>query len=218
MEKVRYEVPIDDFLYREFNKDKSINSFFKASRVGKCMQLIDEYYLEVRGEISKDGWKDYYLSKINRENLVQASNFIKEKYKIDLTTASEYVFHRVVGQTWNGFLSEINCVDNLREYFPNLEFRKTPYEIDEEYCTDWEAYSNDKLVFGVQMKPESYQYMRTPYQLKVKEFHEAQVEKYKQRFGVGHFFVYHYKGKFIHSQPLIDKINTYLLMNIRVNL
>ncbi len=95
MEKVRYEVPIDDYLYREFNKDRSINSFFKASRVGKCMQLIDEYFLEVRGEITKDGWKDYYLSKINRENLVQASNFIKEKYQIDLITEDQQGVYRI---------------------------------------------------------------------------------------------------------------------------
>lgn len=218
MEKVRYDTPIDDYLYKEFNRDRSIGSFFKPQLVGRCMELIDDYFLSVDGNVTKKGWEEYYLARVELQNLTNASNFIKEKYKIDLDTATEYVFHRVIGQTWNGMMSEINCIDNLKDYFPNIDFEKAPFELDKDYCVDWQGFSNGKLLFGIQIKPESYQYMSSPYQLKAKELNQKQVQAYKQRFGVGHFFVYHHKGKFIHSQPLIDKINTYLLMNIRVNL
>lgn len=217
MEKVRYATPIDEYLYREFNKDKTLNSFFKPSRVGKCMQLIDEYYLAVDGEVTQSGWEHYYLERANNKNLSEASNFVKEKYKIDLDTATEYVFYRVIGQTWNGMMNELECIRELSDYFKNLDFVKAPYELDEEYCTDWQGFSNGKLLFGIQIKPLSYKMMSSPYQMQAKEYHKKQVEKYKERFGVAHFFIYHANNQMV-LDGTVDKINTYLAMNVKVHL
>jgi len=219
MEKqVTYKQPVDLFLYREWNKDRALNSFFSSKRVGKCIKLLDDYYQSVNGDVSPKGWEEYYLSQTNREALMNAANFIKDKYKIDLQSAAEYVFHRVIGQTWNGMVYELRCIQELQKEFPNIEFKKAPYEIDEQYCTDWEAFSNGKLLFGIQIKPESYQHMKSPYQLKAKENHQKQVEAYKERFGVAHFFIYYSHGKYVHSAIIYNKINTYLALNINVQL
>ena len=216
-QEVRYPQPIDYYLYKEFNKDRTLNSFFKPERVGKCMQLIDDYYLSVNVAITQEGWKDYYLSLVNGQNLMEACNFLKEKYKTDLETATEYVYYRVIGQTWNGMLNEVACINELQNYFTNLEFRKTSFEVDQEYCTDWEAFANDKLLFGIQIKPSSYKYMSSPYQLQAKKYHLEQVEQYKERYGVGHFFVYHSNDQ-MEADGIIGRINTYLLLNIDVHL
>lgn len=219
MEKVEFfPNPIPTYLYQQFNKDRLLNRFFYSNRVGKCVQMFDEYYHSVNGNINKQGWTDYYLARVDRKNLIAPAHFMADKYRVEMHEAAEYVLFRVVGQTWNGMMSEIDCINNLKDWFPNLEFKKTPYEIDEQYCTDWEAFSNGKLLFGLQIKPESYQYMKTTYQLKAKENHQKQIEAYKEKFGVAHFFVFYYNNKFIHSQPLFNQINTYLALNINVQL
>ena len=219
MEKVEFfPNPIPMYLYQQFNKDRLLNKFFYSSRVGKCVQMFDEYYHSVQGKISKEDWTEYYLSRVERQNLIAPAHFMAEKYRIEMHEAAEYVLFRVVGQTWNGMMNEVNCINHLQEWFPNIDFRKTSYEIDEEYCTDWEAFSNGKLLFGLQIKPESYHFMRTPYQMKAKENHQKQVDAYKEKFGVAHFFVFYSNNKFIHSQPLFNQINTYLALNINVQL
>ena len=77
-----------------------------------------------------------------------------------------YIFYRSIGQTWNGLITEQEVIDELMPYFPEYNFRKTSYQIDHTYCIDWEMMSNDKAVLGLQIKPISYKYMNTPYQLK----------------------------------------------------
>jgi len=216
-EQVIYPRPIDNLLYKEFNKDRRLNTFFQSNKVGKCVKLFDDYYQSVDGDIRQKGWRDYYLNNVDRQALLNATDFIIEKYKIPTETAAEYVFHRVVGQTWNGMVYEMRCIDTLKGFFPNLIFKKAPYELDENYCVDWQAFDK-KLLFGIQIKPESYRYMRSPYQMKAKERHQEQIEKYKKEFDVPHFFVYYADGKMIQDQDLFNKINTYLALSINVRL
>jgi hypothetical protein len=212
-----FENRTPNLLYREYNKDRPLNSFFSSKRIGKCVKIYDDYFQAVNGDIDKQGWEKYCLSKIRRENLINAVDFMAAKYHIDKLDAAEYVHFRIVGQTWNGMQYELRCIKKLNEFFPNIQFKKTPYDIDEQYCTDWEAYS-DKLLFGIQIKPESYVYMNSPYQIRAKENHQAQIEKYKEKFNVPHFFVYYTDGKMIQDITLFNKINTYLAMNINVHL
>lgn len=209
-----YQKPIDSLLYKEFNRDRRLNSYFQSTKVGKCVKLFDDYY-QSTDEITKKGWEEYYLSKVQRQALLNATDFIIEKYNIDTETAAEYVFHRVVGQTWNGMVYEMRCIDGLKKHFPNIDFRKAPYDLDENYCVDWQAFT-DKLLFGIQIKPESYRYMNTPYQNKAKERHQEQIEKYKKEFKVPHFFVFYADGKMIQDQDLFNKIDTYLALSIDV--
>ena len=216
-EQIIYSRPIDNLLYKEFNKDRRLNTFFQSNKVGKCVKLFDDYYQSVDGDIRQKGWKDYYLNNVDRQALLNATDFIVEKYKIPTETAAEYVFHRVVGQTWNGMVYEMRCIDTLKGFFPNLIFKKAPYDIDENYCVDWQAFDK-KLLFGIQIKPESYRYMNSPYQMKAKERHQEQIEKYKKEFDVPHFFVYYADGKMIQDIDLFNKINTYLALSIQVNL
>lgn len=219
MEKVEFfENPIPVYLYKQFNRDRLLARFFYSSRVGKCVQIYDQYYQSVKGKVTKEGWTDYYLARVDRQNLVAPAHFIADKYRLEMNEAAEFVLFRVVGQTWNGMMNEVNCINHLQEWFPNVEFRKTTYEVDEEYCTDWEGFSNGKLLFGLQIKPESYYFMNSPHQNRAKEFDQEKIAKYKDKFGVAHFFVFYSNNKFIHSQPLFNQINTYLALSINVQL
>jgi hypothetical protein len=212
-----YKQPISNDLYRKLNKDRTLNAFFRSDKVGKCVQIFDDYYQSVSGDIKSQDWESYYLARVEREKLMNPVKYLEKTHKMPTKPAADYVFHRVVGQTWNGMVYELRCIKTLENFFPNLEFRKTPYDIDENYCTDWEAY-NDKLLFGIQIKPESYRYMNSSYQNKAKQRHEEQVKKYQEEFNVPHFFIYYTDGKMIQDTTLFNKINTYLAMNINVHL
>jgi hypothetical protein len=60
--------------------------------------------------------------------------------------------------------------------------------------------------------------MNTPYQMKAKERHQEQIEKYKTEFNVPHFFVFYSDGKMVQDVDLFNKINTYLALSIQVKL
>ena len=167
MGEVIYKQPLNDKLYKQLNKDRTLNRYFNSDKVGKCVKLFDDYYESVSGDIASLDWEEYYLSRVDKQRLWDAVNYIETTYKVPTKPAADYVFHRVVGQTWNGMVYEFRCIKTLKRFFPNIDFRKAPYEIDENYCTDWEAYS-DILLFGIQIKPESYRYMNTAYQNKAK--------------------------------------------------
>lgn len=208
-------------IYSKLNKDKSVNYHFRSDNVGKCAKIFDDF-LKSGEKRSKRNWERFYFKHQSKEPLQIASNQIADKYNIDLIVAKQYVHYRVIGQTWNGMIIEENVIRELEEVFLNIMFLKTPYEIDEQYFTDWEAYSlknrKKSLLFGIQIKPLSYEKMNTPYQLKAKENHEQQAKAYKEKFNAPHVIVY-YDDKRIHDkEELVLKINTLLLYNIKVKL
>ena len=207
-----YLNPIPQTLYRKLNKDRSVNYHFKSDNVGKCAELFDKF-MEV-GVLTKKNWELFYFGCQSKEPLQKAAEFISDKYNIDIVLAKKYVRFRVLGQTWNGMMTELRIIDELQDEL-NLDFRKTPYEIDEQYFTDWEAYQG-KLLFGIQIKPISYKMMSTPYQLKAKENHNKQRDEYKARFKVPHIIIYYKDGKIYDKERVLDQINTILFYNIEI--
>ena len=76
MEKVEFfENPIPVYLYKQFNRDRLLARFFYSSRVGKCVQIYDQYYQSVKGKVTKEGWTNYYLARVDRQNLVAPAHF-----------------------------------------------------------------------------------------------------------------------------------------------
>ena len=114
-----------------------------------------------------------------------------------------------------GMLKEIELIDQLKIEFPQVKFNKTTHYIDENYFTDWEAYSKT-LLFGIQIKPISYKHMASPFQLKSKEHHNKQLELYKQTFNVPHIIIYYEDNNFYDKQYVLNQINTILAMKLNV--
>lgn len=208
-------------IYGKLNKDRSVNYHFRSDNVGKCAQLFEEFRKDDRFKFDKKNWERWYFANRPKEPLSIAADYIVSKYDIDLLTAKKYVHYRIIGQTWNGMMIEENVVRELEETFLNIMFLKTPYEIDEQYFTDWEAYDmkgGKKLLFGIQIKPLSYQKMNTSYQQKAKENHQIQAEAYRKKFKVPHVIIYYDNKKIHDKEELFLKINTILVYNIKVNL
>lgn len=199
-------VPIDT--YRLLNKDKELNHYFRSENVGKCVKLFDDY-LSLGGKITKDGWVSHYFTVRSSDPLIEVSEFICKKYDLNLKTAKHYVYYRVIGQTWNGMINEWNVIGELSKHLESVSFKKTDYLKDEKYFTDWEGYSNDRdeLLFGVQVKPLTYYTMNSEYQLRSKENHRKQREKYCDLYKVPHFMVYYDGGILQNKYNLIEEIS-----------
>lgn len=206
----RVKLPIEDSIFKKLNKDKKVSYLFRSDSVGKCAKLFDDYYKESNQLILKD-WYLYYDKVIGVDVLKKVAERLKEISLLDYDICFEYVKFRVLGQTWNGMLNEIDLIEELKYSFPNIEFRKASYDLDQNFFTDWEAYTNNKLFLGLQIKPITYQYMNTPYQNQAKANHEVQRQNYKDKFKVPHFILYYENNKLHQKQKTINTINTLLL-------
>lgn len=208
----RFELDIDKKKFSLLNKSKKISWLFRSTNVGKCAKIFDDYYRST-SDLTASGWFLFYKSVMGVDVLRRVSEKIMEIEKLDLETCFNYTKFRVLGQTWNGILNEIDLIDVLRKEFPNIEFRKADYDLDENYFTDWEVYSNGKLILGLQIKPITYMYMNTPYQNQAKLNHEQQMIKYKEKFRVPHFLIYYENNSIYEKEKVLEKINI-LLVNL----
>jgi len=211
-----YQLNIPKYIYSKLNKDSKLSRMFRSSNVGKCTQIFDSYYHGVSGNITKEGWSEFYLKTIHNSVLDVISEYIIEAYDCSELYAKNYVYFRVVGQTWNGMAKERYLIDMLSSEFLNLDFVKTNYELDERYFTDWEAYSFDNLLFGIQIKPISYRHMNSAYQMKAKENHKAQADAYRDKYKVPHIVIYYDGDNFYDKDYVFNQINTMLALKINV--
>lgn len=211
-----YQLNIPKYIYSKLNKDSKLSRMFRSSNVGKCTQIFDNYYHGVSGSITKEGWSEFYLKTIHKSVLSAIAEYIMETHECSEIYAKNYVYFRVVGQTWNGMAKEHYLIDILSREFLNLDFIKTNYELDEQYFTDWEAYSFDNLLFGIQIKPISYKNMNSPYQMKAKENHKAQADAYRDKYKVPHIVIYYDGDNFYDKDYVFNQINTMLALKINV--
>lgn len=210
--KFRFEVTLDKAEFSKLNKDKKISYLFRSSNVGKCAKIFDDYYKSTT-ELKPADWYRFYESVMGITILKEVTKNLIEITNLSEAICYDYVKFRILGQTWNGMLNEISLIEELKQEFPNIDFKKADYDLDENYFTDWEAYSNNKLFLGLQIKPVTYMYMNTPYQNQAKLNHERQRTNYKEKFKVPHFLIYYENGKLYEKQKVLNQINI-LLTNL----
>ena len=203
-------------LYSKVKNDRKLSRMFWSSNVGKCSELFDNFFRDKDYDFTKEDWVRYYFDNADKNVLNAIADFIVDNYNYSLLEAKQHVFHRVLGQTWNGMVKEMEVIKEINLELPNISFVKTTHDIDENYFTDWEAYSNNNLLFGIQIKPISYKKMSNPFQLKSKEHHDKQRILYKERFNVPHIIIYYEDNSLYDKDYVLNQINTILSMKINV--
>jgi hypothetical protein len=102
-----YTIDIPKDVYRSLNKNAKINPFFGKDIVGECVRLISDYY-ETTSEPTDKGWEQYYKDVQGWDGLYVAYDALTERLPdLDEMTIKRYIYHRVLGQTWNGFKKEL---------------------------------------------------------------------------------------------------------------
>jgi len=205
-----YKLQIDKKLYTKLNKNKSIAKYFYDNSIGDCMGLITEYYNST-DNFTKRGWENYYLTDQRKDRLNEIYLELREKLQdvlgVDIV---DYIFYRVVCQTYNGFVIELNILKQFQSEFPNINFTQASREKDKKYFTDIEAYVGDVLLFGIQVKPKTYLLMNNPH---TKNYHNELKEKYKKTFNTLHYMVY-YEDDFniYEKEKIFNEINITLAL------
>lgn len=121
-----------------------------------------------------------------------------ERTDITLEECEECVFYRVIGETWNGIMvREEETINNLKRIFSALfkgtkdfSFKKTGGDEDARYAVDFEVFDGEKLILGLQIKPDSY---KTASKDVLGNIHELNIKKnlmYKRDKGADVTYVY----------------------------
>lgn len=89
-------------------------------------------------------------------------------FNLSLKTAMQYCIYRILDQSWNGYLKEVKAVKEIQTILNNLSTNKkylvrhSNWNIDKNFAIDAEVFlideatKKEKLVLGIQLKPESF--------------------------------------------------------------
>ena len=132
MEDYYYNIDIPNTVYRNLNKSPYINKYFSTTYVGNCMELITDFYkyTEIR---THNAWENYYDNMVGFKNLTKIYDILEQRLDVKKEYIKKYIWHRVIGQTWNGFKNEISVIDELQKEFPNTQIKKTSFKSSLKY-------------------------------------------------------------------------------------
>ncbi|MEZ4907088.1 MAG: hypothetical protein R2771_05480 [Saprospiraceae bacterium] len=186
--------------FSNFSTKEDWESFYyksgeiRGKNIGKLpidVQLILNDESLVSNNPNKIYKLDYNFKKLNynygrtkKELYHKASilyRYSKEKnIAITESECAEAVRFRTICQTWNGIIiRENNTIKTLKSSFPEIIFKSVKGYFDHKYAVDFEAFFGEKLLFGLQIKPESYSYNKS-YILKAKQANEAKNKDYSK--------------------------------------
>lgn len=94
------------------------------------------------------------------KNLYEAQLNYWGGYKYSLDQCIQWEYDLFITQSLKGGYMEKKAQTELSKNFPKLSFKLIDGMLDEEYRIDIVAYQNSSEIFGVQVKPHSYNYMR----------------------------------------------------------
>ena len=181
--------------------------------MGECVRLISEYHETTKNPTQK-GWEEFYSVIQGFEGLTYVTKELCALLPdLEVKSIKQYIFHRVIGQTWNGYANEMLIIKELNAEFPSCEILKTSFEVDHEYCIDAEMFHNTDLLLGIQIKPISYRKMNTEYQRQAKENHRQKNIQYQNLYAP-YVYVYYDNHKIVDKKELLNQISTIIYFNI----
>jgi hypothetical protein len=210
----------------DFSKKEDWEAFYYKSgeqRVLKLKNLSYEYQEILNNEqlVLKDEVKVKQLSldlrNLNsefgrtQEQLRKKGQLLYEVVKnngfgLTLEECFQCVRFRVICQTWNGVIvREINTIRTLKQSLPLADFRKVAGDFDYMYAVDYEVYKNDRLVYGLQIKPESYTW-HAAYISKARYANRQKNQLYTSKYGVPVYDIISNSGGVIKNQEILKNL------------
>ncbi|MCC8410483.1 hypothetical protein LJ707_16190 [Mucilaginibacter sp. UR6-1] len=127
-------------------------------------------------------------------------------YALTSEDCFQSVRFRVIGETWNGVIvREINTIATLKRLLPQADFRKVDGEFDHKYAVDYEVFKDNNLVYGLQIKPESYT-RSAPYINKARFANQQKNRQYSAEFGVPVYDIIAGSGGNIINQEIVRNL------------
>ena len=113
---------------------------------------------------------------------------------------------RVICQTWNGVIvREVNTIETLKQLIPQADFRKVAGDFDYMYAVDYEVYKDNRLAYGLQIKPESYTW-NAAYIRKARYANQQKNQLYTSKFGVPVYDIIANSAGVIKNQEILKNL------------
>lgn len=221
--------------FRDTNKawgDLHLNSYKNVGAVmallkdsnATCFEEWERYYLltgEQRKAKLSTASNEHQLSseELNKLNfhhgrtiseLEQIAEVLAKRCDISLKKAFNFVYIRVLDETWKGYESELNAAKSMQsicEQYSNLTISHTDFTKDNEYAVDFEISQNDSILLGIQIKPTTYRDSSNPGVIRDKKINEKKNQEYTNKFGANVLYLYTDWGKIVNLDELHEQLN-----------
>lgn len=185
----------------KLNTKKMIGSLMYL--IGKSRARTEEEWVKFYFESGKEraalikkgilGKKtDYDYGRTN-EDLLKITKKLQLKLKCSFQLAYNYVYIRVIDETWIGYERELMALSKLKEQtnvHKSVKIKEATYEIDSKYAVDFEVFDENHLLFAIQLKSEKYRSSKNPGTLEAKKFNQKKNIEYTGKFKAPVIYLY----------------------------
>ena len=148
--------------------------------------------------------------------LEQIAQTLANRCNISIQNAFNYVYIRVLDETWKGYETELNAEKEIQlicDKLPGLTISHTDLIKDNQYAVDFELYNNSSLLLGIQIKPTTYRDSFNPGVIRDKKTNEKKNQEYKNEFGADVLYLYTDWGKIVNMNELLETLKVLLGYN-----
>ena len=193
--------PWNDLKLNHCDRIGAVMALIKNSRA-TCFEEWEAYYLNTgKKRISKLPriTDEKALKNLNRysgrttEELMQLAEKLADRSNIPLEKAYNYVYIRVIDETWLGYEREFNVLKQTQSIcskYSNLTASGVDSITDTKYAVDFEIRKNNRIVLGIQLKSTKYRDSTLKAVDEVKAINKAKNDAYTERYGAPVLYLY----------------------------
>lgn len=169
------------------------------------LQLIEELPIEVKNKLNsfnKSISREYYEYNLHygrtEAELLTIAKLLDKELKVGLTIAFNFVYIRVIDETWIGYYRECISLERLQKYLKthNLTAEKAKFYIDITYGVDFEIKRGNKVVAGVQLKSINY-FENKEALSEIQDINKKKNNLYQQKYKAPVIYLYVDKNSYI---------------------
>ena len=213
--------------FAESNKPWNDYNLNRTANIGAVMSLIkdskattfeewESYYLQTGAQRAakmkkwvgkEEFWKLAKNCGRTTDDLLEVAQEFSSKTNIPLEIAYNYVYIRVIDETWIGYERELNALNRIKELcklYPNLTASGVDSFTDTEYAVDFEIRQKDTIVLGIQLKSTKYRDSKMKAVDEVKVINKAKNAKYTKKFGAEVLYLYVEDNKIVNWMEMVE--------------
>lgn len=200
------------------NNTNNIGCLMFLIKDGECntFEEWEKHYFasgELRSKLLQSKSNNINTKKLNCEygrthdELLEISKILQANTNLDLKTAYNFVYIRVIDETWIGYDRELKAFQDIERYLSKnynsiYSIKNVDYYTDVHYAIDFEIYKDNKLIVGIQLKSVYYKKDSSSILAETKSFNNIKNEKYYKLFKVPVMYLYTKDGNIVNLEEL----------------
>lgn len=149
-----------------------------------------------------------------KDDLIQIAKTLSRNLNISLTLAYNYVYIRVIDETWIGLnreLTGLQIIQNECQKYGDFSVHPVDYNFDIKYAVDFEIKDNhtNSVILAVQLKSVKYKNSNLDGVLDIKSINIKKNADYKKKFNTEVLYLYMDKYKIMNLNELSNLLDSY---------